>query len=166
MTMNTLAAADDRNGYRWFPWAIAASMAVVIAVNIALAYLAVTSSTGLVTEHPFESGNGYNSVLSEAAAEDALGWHAKLAVSGNAGSRRLELRLHDRSGAPLNGAAVTARLERPVEPVPPVPATLAEGASGSYDVDLPMLRPGQWEVRIVVRRGTELYQYAERVVLQ
>jgi nitrogen fixation protein FixH len=165
--MTLLADTGRRSGYRWFPWAIAASMAMVVAVNVALAYFAVTSSTGLVTEHPFEAGTGYNAVLSEAAAEDALGWHAKLAVSSSAGSsRHLEVRLHDRAGAPLDGATVTARLERPVEPVPPVPASLTESASGSYGVDLPALRPGQWEVRLVVRRGAELYQYAERIVLR
>ena len=50
--------------------------------------------------------------------------------------------------------------------VPPVPASLTESASGSYGADLPALRPGQWEVHLVVRRGAELYQYAERIVLR
>ena len=104
--------------------------------------------------------------IDPSAAEDALGWHAKIAVSGQSGSRHLEVQLHDRAGAPLDGATVTARLERPVEPVPPVPASLTESASGSYGADLPALRPGQWEVHLVVRRGAELYQYAERIVLR
>lgn len=66
------------SSYRWIPWAIAGALGVVVAVNGALAYFAVTSSTGLVSEHPFTDGNTYNRVLDAAAAQDALGWRGLL----------------------------------------------------------------------------------------
>jgi nitrogen fixation protein FixH len=164
--MSDLVDHSRGGGYRWFPWAIGASLGFVVAVNLALAYFAVNSSTGLVTEHPFESGNGYNSVLAEAAAEDALGWRAHLALSGTAAARHLSVALRDRAGAPLAGATVAAKLERPVEPAPAVPVAFRETAPGTYEADLPDLRAGQWEVHLVARRGDDLYQQGERIIVR
>ena len=153
------------NGYRWFPWAIAVALGCVMAVNGALAYLASSSSTGLVTEHPYESGNGYNRVLAAAAASDALGWHVALTAPQ---SRRgaLSVVLSDRDGKPLAGLEVSAVIVRPVEPLPDLALPLAETAPGRYQAPVTLSRPGQWEVRIAARRGGELFQYAQRIVVK
>ena len=87
---------------RWIPWAIVGCFVVVAAMNGGLAYLALESDPGLVSEHPFELGNGYNRVLAEGAAEDALGWRG---AADFLPTERLSgwvvATLRDSAGAPL-----------------------------------------------------------------
>ncbi len=155
------------SSYRWFPWGIAGAMAAVIAVNLALTYFAISSSTGLVTKHPFDEGNGYNAILAAAARGDALGWQGKLAVAPDkAGPITITATLTDRDKALLAGLAVTAHIERPVEPVPPTTLTLTEVSPGHYAAAAAFDRVGQWDVRIVARRGDDLYEFSERVVVK
>ena len=153
--------------YRWIPWAFAGALGVVVVVNGALAYFAVTSSTGLVTEHPYESGNDYNRVLAAAAAEDALGWHGTLDFAGSGdGAGELRVVFADRAGRPLTGLAVTAVIARPVEPLPDTDLSLTEAADGRYRAAVALPRRGQWEVRIAARRGAERFDFARRIVVK
>ena len=153
--------------YRWFPWGIASAMAAVVAVNLALTYFAVTSSTGLVTKHPFDEGNGYNAILAAAARGDALGWHGKLAIAPQkAGPVVLGATITDKDNALLAGLAVTAHIERPVEPVPEIELSLPEANPGHYTARAELNRAGQWDVRIVARRGDDLYEFSERILVK
>jgi nitrogen fixation protein FixH len=157
----------ERSAYRWFPWGIAGAMAFVVAVNLVLTYLAFSSSNGLVTEHPYDEGNGYNAVLAAGARQDALGWKAAVAFTPSGKSRgELTATLKDRAGKPLAGLAVTAHLERPVEPIPPVALPLREGDDGRYAATAALDRPGQWNVRVVARRGDDFYEFSERIFVQ
>lgn len=152
---------------RWIPLTFVGALGVVVAVNGALAYFAVTSSTGLVTEHPFEAGNNYNRVLEAAAAQDALGWRGTLRFT-DLGARHGEVvaELVDRDGSPLTGMAVSARLTRPVEPLPDVVLALDERAPGRYVADAAPGHPGQWELHATARRGTEVFDFEQRIVVK
>jgi nitrogen fixation protein FixH len=156
-----------RNAYRWIPWTFVGGLAVVVAVNGVLAYFAIVSSTGLVTEQPFERGNDYNRVLDAAAAQDALGWRGAVhfAPSGDSGGA-LAAELTDRSGRPLSGLSVTARLVRPVEPLPDLVVPLAEIGGGRYAAVTAVSRPGQWDVQVVARQGAALFAFAQRIVVK
>jgi len=156
------------DSYRWIPWAFAASLGVVVVVNGAMAYLATTTSTGLVTEHPYTDGTEYNRVLAAAAASDALGWHEKLGFAATAGARDGDLfvELSDRSGAKLDGLSVKAVVVRPVEPLPDIDVPLAETEAGHYQAHLALSRPGQWEVRVAARRGDDIFQFAQRIIVK
>jgi nitrogen fixation protein FixH len=142
-------------------------MAAVVAVNLALTYFAISSSTGLVTKHPFDEGNGYNAILAAAARGDALGWHGKLAATHEkAGPVALSVTLTDKDEALLAGLAVTAHIERPVEPVPEIELSLLETSPGHYAAPVELNRGGQWDVRIVARRGGDLYELSERIFIK
>ncbi len=155
------------SSYRWFPWAIAGSMGFVVAVNLALAYFAFSSSPGLVTQHPFDEGNGYNAILEAAARQDALGWTAKLAFSSSATTRgELDAAFTDRAGKPVHGLSVTAHIERPVEARPEILLALPEAEAGRYRAHADLGEPGQWDVRIVARRGDELYEFGQRILVK
>jgi nitrogen fixation protein FixH len=161
------AMPDRQVSYRWVPWAFAGALGVVVAVNGALAYFAVASSTGLVTEHPFDEGNGYNRVLEAGAAQDALGWHGLVRFAdGGAGAGELNASFTDHDGHPLEHLTVTAHVVRPVEPLPPVVLSLSETAAGHYTGAALLPHPGQWEVRIAARQGDELYAFAQRIIVK
>src|SRR5690349_20089359 len=99
--------SDRLAACRWIPWAIALSFVVVAGVNGALAYFAIESNPGLVNEHPYELGTGYNRVLDAAAAQDALGWRgAVLWLATDAQRGTVAVDLKDAAGAPLSGATL------------------------------------------------------------
>jgi len=153
--------------YRWFPWAIAGALLVVVIVNAAMAYIAVVSSTGLVTEHPYDQGNDYNRILDAGAAQDALGWHGTIDFAATGPSHgRLAVRVTDRAGQPLRGLAVVAKIVRPVEPLPEIALALPEVSAGHYAAAAVLQKPGQWEVRIVARRDPDLFEFAERIIIK
>lgn len=153
--------------YRWIPWAFAGSLGVVVAVNGALVYFAIASSTGLVNEHPFDQGSSYNRVLNAGEAQDALGWRGTVSFA-ETGAQRGELaaQFTDHDGRALTGLTVTAHVVRPVEPLPAVTVALSETAAGRYAGAAELSRLGQWEVRIAARRGGDLFEFAERIVVK
>ncbi len=157
----------DSSSHRWIPWTFVGGLAVVIAVNGLLAYFAATSATGLVTEHPFESGNSYNRVLAAGAAQDALGWHgtAQFLARGY-GRGEIAVEFSDAAGRPIRGLAVTARFERPVDPLPDRTVSLAETAAGHYVAAVALDRPGQWELRIGAARGHDRFAFAQRIIAE
>lgn len=135
-------------------------------VNGALAYFAVSSDTGLVSAHPFELGNGYNRVLDAGAAQDALGWRGSVRFVATAGlSGRIVAELRDHAGAPLNGLVVEATVVRPVEPLPRQDLALGAGGQGTYSGPVTLARAGQWDVRVTVERGADIYQFVRRIVV-
>jgi len=153
--------------YRWIPWVIVGCFLVVIAVNGAFAYFALESDTGLVSEHPFELGNGYNRVLDMKAAEDALGWQGAATFSPTSGlSGSIVASLNDAAGTPLDGLLVKAEVVRPIEPLPPQDVTLLSIGQGKYSAPITLLRRGQWELRITAERGADSYEFVSRVVVR
>ena len=152
---------------RWIPWAIAGAFLVVMIVNGALAYFAVHSDTGLVSKHPFELGNGYNRVLDAGAAQDALGWRGTVRFVDETGlSGRIVAELSDMKGAPLGGLVVKVAVVRPVEPVPEQDLALSASGQGSYAAPVTLARAGQWDVRVTAARGTDVYQFVQRIVVR
>ena len=146
---------------------IAGVMGVVVAVNLVLTYFAFSSSTGLVTKHPFDEGNGYNAILDAGARQDALGWKDKIAFAASGPARgEVAVTIADRDGKPVAGLSVIAHIDRPVEPVPIVTLPLHETSTGRYAAAAQFDRPGQWEVRIVARRGDALYEANERILVK
>lgn len=159
--------AQTPSSYRWFPWGLGGVMAAVVAVNLILTYFAFSSSTGLVSKHPFTEGNGYNDILQAGAHQDALGWKSKLVFTAiGAQQGVIAVNFRDGAGKPLSGLAVTAHIIRPVEPLPAESLRLSETAAGHYEAAAAMSRPGQWDVRIAARRGDDFYEFAERVFVK
>jgi len=162
-----MQASPSRSAYRWFPWGIAGAMGVVVAVNLVLTYFAFSSSTGLVSEHPFTEGNGYNAILLAGVRQDALGWRGEISfISTGAKAGRLVAAVKDKAGKPLEGLAVVAHIERPVEPLPPSTLALRDAGAGRYEAAASLSRVGQWDVRIVAQRGGERYEFAERIFVK
>ena len=101
------------SAWRWFPWALAASMGVVVAVNVAMVSFALHTFPGQAGSDGFDLSNHYDEVLARVQQEQALGWDVRV-LPGDAGHPVLVLA--DRSGAPLRGAQVEATAERPLGP--------------------------------------------------
>jgi len=153
---------------RWIPWVYVAVFIPVIAVNILLVHLALSSSTGLVTDRAFDTGQDYNSVIAAGARQRALGWQAAIDVQPASQADlphrvSVMVALKDSAGNPLTGLTIAGRLFSPVDPQPDVAATLVETAGGRYRTVLALPRAGQWELQLVATDGTAQYAIQQRL---
>jgi nitrogen fixation protein FixH len=156
----------------WYPWIFVGGFMVVLGVNVALLFFATTTFNGLETRHAFEEGNTYNAKIAAEEKQKALGWQIAFAASGGAvaGSTdlpaRLTLSAQDAQGAPLEGLEVYAQIRRPTQDGHDQAVVLDPVTPGKYarTINLPM--PGQWEVRLKLRRGEDSYLMRQRINIQ
>ncbi len=149
----------------WYiPWLIAALFLVVFAVNGMLGHYALSSFSGLTSEHASDEGAHYNLALAAAKAQAERGWQVKVTFTGASGLRgRLDVDLKDREGQPLSGAEVTVGFLRPTKSGADAHAKLSETAGGRYGAEVVVPLPGVWDVRLEVTHPTGTYQKMERV---
>ena len=161
------AVQPPRRRRSLIPWLFPAAMLPVMAANGALIYYALHSMPPLVADHPFEDGRTYNRELAAAAAQTALGWTASLTAPTTVGAEsRIEFAVRDRSGAPVSGLAVTARVWRPVGDEPDLRLHLVEQCPGDYTAVVILPLAGQWQFDLVAVRGDEEFVIGRRVFVQ
>ena len=151
---------------RWIPWFYVAVFIPVIAVNVLLVRLALSSSTGLVTDHAFDTGQSYNAVIAAGARQQALGWQAAIDIQPQMQPHKVALTvaMTDAAGTPLTGLTLAGRLVSPVDPQPDIAVTLVETAGGHYRQALALPRAGQWELQLVATDGTAQYALQQRLI--
>ncbi|MBR0680641.1 FixH family protein [Roseomonas eburnea] len=153
--------SHDPNRSRWIPWAFAGGMGLVVAVNMVMVYYAVSTFTGVTVPRSYERGRGYETVLAEAARQDALGWKAEVSLAGGA----LRVAATDREGRPVHGR-VEGVLLRPLEGLElPLAFTPTGGGRWTAEIDPP--RPGQWEARLTLYGPNEApFDIRQRVTVR
>ncbi len=167
MMASVLTSARRAQSGWWIPWTFVGFFLVVFAVNGALVWFALSSWTGLETDHPYERGLVYNRALEAAREQAALGWRADFRFD-QSGQRHgtLELGLTDRDGARLQGAKVDAELVRPTEEGHDFALDLSESEPGRYRAEVELPLAGQWEVRLAARARGEVYRLSPRIYLE
>jgi nitrogen fixation protein FixH len=149
---------------RYIPWLFGLGMLVVVLANAALIFYATTSWSGMATGRAYERGLAYNRALNEAARQETLGWHLEAALEAASAGTRLIVRASDRDARPLAGLHIAATLERPLGHEAPYKAELQPAGEG-YAVLLPALASGQWQLRLAARRGADIRNVAQRLVV-
>ena len=139
----TMEQHDPRRS-RWIPWAFAGGMGLVVAVNAVLVYFAVSTFTGVTVPRSYERGRNYDTVLAEAARQDALGWRAEVAFAGG----RLTVRATDRDGRAVPGRIEGVML-RPLEGTE-VPLAFVPRGSGAWAAEAALPQRGQWDARLTL----------------
>lgn len=152
----------------WIPWVYVLLFVPVIAVNVALIRLALSSNTGLVTDRAFDTGQSYNSVIAAGARQQALGWQSTVDVQPAPLPDKphrvvVVVAMADPSGKPLAGLTVSGRLFSPVDPQPDLDVVLVETAGGRYREMLSLPRAGQWELQLVATDGAAQYAIQQRL---
>jgi len=152
-----------RERSRWwlFPWAIAAAMAAVIAVNVGMVYAALHTFPGQAGSDGFDLSNRYDQVIARVQQQAALGWTVHVETDGQ---RHPVLLLRDRDGAPLSGAVVQATAERPLGPEHSTPLAFHESAGGRYVTDVALGEPGQWELLLSASAQGHEFTTTRRIV--
>ncbi len=152
----------------WIPWLYVLVFVPVIAVNVLLVRLALSSNTGLVTDRAFDTGQSYNAVIASGVRQQELNWQANVEVRpaplADAPHRvSLIVTLKDSAGAPLRDLTVSGRIVSPVDPQPDLPVTLMETAGAHYREIVILPRSGQWELQLVATEGTANYAIQQRM---
>jgi nitrogen fixation protein FixH len=151
----------------WIPMLFIAGFLVVIGVNGVLIFFAEDTFSGLETESAYERGLSYNKALAAQAAQDQLGWQYQAAISDETGGQRtLRVRMTDRDGRPLPDLTLEAHLIRPSNDGMDMMVRPLAAGDGSYVAAFTLPAPGQWDLRLVARRGEVAWQNSERLFVK
>jgi nitrogen fixation protein FixH len=146
---------------RWIPWVFVAGMGVVVVVNGLMAWFAFSTFSGVVTRSAFDASQSYNAVIAAHEAQAARGWRITARIERD----RLVVVAEDREGRPLEDLSVDARLTRPVERTREIVVAPVAEAGGRYAAPLDRPGAGQWELRLVARRGDETHGLSQRLIM-
>ncbi|MEZ6024036.1 MAG: FixH family protein [Hyphomonadaceae bacterium] len=125
----------------------------VIAVNVGFAVLAVQSFPGEDVRRSYTQGLEYNQTLEQRREQAALGWQASAELRSDAAGPLLEVVLHARDGAPLEGAALEGELQWPTTSVHDRTLEFTPTGQGRYVARLDALQNGRWRLRAHAARA-------------
>jgi len=132
--------------------ACVAFFGVVIAVNVLMANLAVSTFGGVVVENSYVASQQFNGWLDQARADKALGWKAVI-VRGGGGEVRVDLR--DKAGATISGARVTAVAEHPLGHRVDQRLAFTQREPGIYTAPL---IAGRWRIKLFVVKDGRVWR--------
>jgi nitrogen fixation protein FixH len=148
----------------WIPWLFVPPFLAMLTANGLLIHFALSSFSGLTSQHASEEGAHYNTALAAARAQAERGWQVAATFTEVKGlTGRVEVTLHDHDGRPLNGADITAGFIRPTAAGADQAFPLKELGEGRYRADVSVRLPGIWDLRVVVRHPAGTWQKVERI---
>lgn len=117
--------------------------AVIVAVNLSLAYFANATWSGLVVKNGYVASQGFAADLARAKAQDALGWSAELGHGRN----RVSIAFKDKAHRPIGDLSVSGVLRRPAGIARDQALALNAEGNGVYGSEAE-LAAGAWEIEI------------------
>lgn len=133
----------------------ASAFAVIIGVNLLMAYSAISTFPGLETKNSYVASQKFDA---DRAAQEALGWKIDASVHGD----ELTLSVTDRAGQPVELADLSATFGRATS-VKDDQTPDFRYENGTYKAAVENA-PGNWNLRMVAKadNGTE---FRQRVVV-
>lgn len=154
------------NPKRLWPAAVVAVLAITVLANVGLLIAAHDRDAAVVEPDYYRKAVAFDSTLAARVASDSLGWHAEVALGmpGADGRARLDLRLTDRDGAPVAGAAVRVTATHNRDAARHVTGALAASHpdGGDYAGELAMSRAGRWQLDLHAERGSQRFSTSLR----
>jgi len=136
---------------------LVAFFGVVIAVNIAMAWLASSTFGGLVVQNSYVASQKFNSWLEEAREQKALGWTLEAARTPD---HHVLARLTS-NGQPMADARLTALIRHPLGRAPQRTLQFRALAPGRYE-SVETLPQGRWIVHLhAATHGRQLDQLVD-----
>ena len=154
-------------GRTFFYW-IAGFFLIIFAVNGLLAYLALSTNTGLETNDAYKKGVAYNEDIARAKGQD----NTKLSVSIAADPQpdklvRLSVRVRDASDAPYMDKKISVLFFRPTKEGYDKQIMLKEKKPGVYRGNIMLPLRGIWDMKLEIKDADKLvYKSKSRVVLR
>lgn len=142
---------------KMIPWYFVMFFMFVALVDGVMVTLAVRTNSGLITDHAYEKGLAYNTVVEAKNRQDELGWNAAASWDGKA----LHVTVTDGKGATILPDKIMVHFSRPTRSGIDFEADIAPAGS-------PVTFPasGIWDARIYVSYQGNTYQRSRRLVIQ
>lgn len=135
--------------------------AMVVAVNMLMAWLAVTNFRGVVVDSGYVASQDFNRDRQRLAAQAARGWRIDLAAPGGAPAATLT----GPDGAPLQGLVVSGTVGRPADGRDETALAFLETAPGVYVADA-RLAPGQWRLVLTAEGSGPRHASVHRLLVR
>ncbi len=153
-----------KRGMQW-PIGIAVVLAATVVSNVWIAVVASRDEAFAVEPDYYNKAVHFDDEMALRAESARLGWRVipqlRLGTSAREGS--LTATVTDSAGTPLRGATVTVLAMHNARASHQLTATLADTGNGAYTAPLDARRPGEWELRFTVTRGSDRFAVRERV---
>ena len=124
---------------------LVAGFGVVIAVNLLMARLAVSTFGGVVVENSYVASQEFNTWLKAADQSRALGWEPRV-------TRRRDGRIEVDFAADASPRELAGVARHPLGRLPDTAIGFASARRGSFVSTVP-LAPGRWTLRLEGRAG-------------
>lgn len=134
-------------------WGVFGFFAAVFAANGVMAWLAVSTFSGVETEDAYQKGREFNRAIEATRQQRALGWQVSITQEPLATStqRRITVTYRNKTGEQLGGLDVTGTFWSPTHADADRTAKLARVGAGVYGANFALPRPGRWELRLEAR---------------
>lgn len=149
---------------RW-PLVIIGLLVAQVCLGIFFVMRATSDPSFAVEEDYYQKAINWEAKQAQDRTNLELGWRLEAAIGPiDAGQTRrtVEVTLTESDGTPLTGAAVRLETFPNVRAGDILRATLEETEPGRYEVALPMLRAGVWELRFTAERGRQIFTQTNR----
>lgn len=145
----------------WFwPTAIIAVLSLHALALIVVAFIATRDPSFAVEPNHYQKALAWDGTAARLRASQQLGWSVTIQVYTIAdalGRRRVACRIVDRYGVAVVGATVQILLFHHARAADRLQVSLSPETDGTYAAQVPMKRPGLWEIRVAARRDDSLY---------
>jgi nitrogen fixation protein FixH len=141
----------------WWPAGIVVVLGVTVVANLAL-LRAASSPDGLATEPDYyRKAVLWDSTQALARRSAATGWAASAGIERSGAGLVLRVTITDAGGAPVEGASVAVEAIHNLEAERHERLALVPERAGVYRAAMTSGRRGMWELRILARRGEDLF---------
>jgi nitrogen fixation protein FixH len=123
----------------------------IIAMNVVMIRVAVSSFSGVETESSYKAGLAFKNDVAAAHAQDALHWTVEANLQREADSTRVLISARDADARAVSGLSLEARLAHPTDKRHDIVLEFVETASGHFKSLTPMPR-GYWDLIIALKR--------------
>lgn len=165
------AIVSKRRPGWWYPYIYVGVFGVVLAVNLVFMSSAISTFTGLETEHAYEKGLAYNQILAQAARQKLLGWQVDVQVVPRDGNTDkvhdadVIVSFKDKDGKGVTGLSAKMDFIRPTKDGFDRQIELMEQGEGRYVALAKLPLAGQWDTRLLAKKGETDYQLSQRILV-
>ena len=149
---------------RW-PLFIVGLLVMQVGLGLFFFFKATSDPSFAVEEDYYQKAVNWEEKQAQDQKNSELGWTLDQSVgtiNDDHTSRTVTAELHQADGQAITGAIIRIETFHNVRAGEILRSNLEETAPGLYEIQLPMLRPGLWEMRFTVENGSETFTHTAR----